>query len=67
MCIGAAIQARLARVVYGASDPKAGACGGLYDVLAQPGFNHYPQVEGGLAAEECAALLSDFFAGLRGA
>lgn len=65
MCIGAIIQARVPRVVYGARDLKAGACGGLYDVLAQPGFNHYPRIEGGLAADDCGRLLSDFFAGLR--
>ena len=64
MCSGAIINSRIKRVVYGASDPKAGCCGSLTDLFALP-FNHRPKVEGGLLAEECARLLKDFFAALR--
>ena len=64
MCSGAIINSRIKRVVYGASDPKAGCCGSLTDLFALP-FNHHPQVESGLLAEECAGLLKDFFAALR--
>ena len=64
MCAGAIINARIPRVVYGAYDPKAGCCGSVVDLFALP-FNHRPKAEGGLLAEESAALLSDFFAGLR--
>ena len=62
MCAGALVLARVARVVYGARDPKAGACGSVLDVLGEPRLNHRPEVAGGLLAEECAALLSGFFA-----
>jgi tRNA(adenine34) deaminase len=65
MCAGAAVLARVARVVYGASDPKAGAAGSVLDVLAEPRLNHRPEVAGGLLAQECAALLSEFFAARR--
>ena len=61
MCAGALVLARVARVVYGASDPKAGACGSVLDVLGEPRLNHRPDVAGGLLAAECGALLSDFF------
>jgi tRNA(adenine34) deaminase len=61
MCAGAIVLARVARVVYGASDPKAGACGSVLDVLGEPRLNHRPDVAGGLLAAECGALLSDFF------
>ena len=64
MCSGAIINSRIRRVVYGAADPKAGCCGSVTDLFALP-FNHHPQVEGGLLAEECAGLLKDFFAALR--
>ena len=64
MCAGAIINARIPRVVYGAADPKAGCCGSVVDLFALP-FNHRPQAEGGLLAEESAALLRDFFAKLR--
>ena len=53
------------RVVYGASDPKAGAAGSVLDVLGEPRLNHRPEVAGGLLADECGALLSDFFASRR--
>lgn len=62
MCAGAIVLARVPRVVYGASDPKAGAAGSVLDVLGEPRLNHRPAVEGGLLAAECAALLEEFFA-----
>lgn len=65
MCAGAIVLARLARVVFGASDPKAGACGSVLDVLSEPRLNHRPQVAGGLLAPECGELLSSFFASRR--
>lgn len=65
MCAGALVLARLPRVVYGASDPKAGACGSVLDVLGEPRLNHRPRVAGGLLALECGALLSAFFAARR--
>jgi tRNA(adenine34) deaminase len=65
MCAGAIVLARVARVVYGASDPKAGACGSVLDVLAEPKLNHRPQVAGGLVATECGEMLSAFFASRR--
>ena len=64
MCSGAIINSRIRRVVYGAADPKAGCCGSLTDLFALP-FNHHPQVEGGLRAEEATALLQEFFVRLR--
>jgi tRNA(adenine34) deaminase len=66
MCAGALVLARVPRVVYGASDPKAGACGSVLDVLAEPRLNHRPEVVGGLLAEECGDLLREFFASRRG-
>jgi tRNA(adenine34) deaminase len=65
MCAGAIVLARVPRVVYGASDPKAGACGSVLDVLGEPRLNHRPDVAGGLLALECGELLSDFFASRR--
>jgi len=65
MCAGAIVLARIPRVVYGTTDPKAGACGSVLDVLGEPRLNHRPEVAGGLLAEECAALLSEFFASRR--
>ena len=62
MCAGAVVWARLPRLVYGAPDPKAGAAGSVIDVLGEPRFNWNPEVAGGLLADECAALLSSFFA-----
>jgi tRNA(adenine34) deaminase len=61
MCAGAIVLARIARVVYGVSDPKAGAAGSVLDVLGEPALNHNPEVTGGVLAEECGALLSSFF------
>ena len=66
MCAGAIVLARVPRVVYGASDPKAGACGSVLDVLAEPKLNHRPDVAGGLLAQECGELLTEFFASRRG-
>ena len=65
MCAGAIVLARVPRVVFGASDPKAGAAGSVLDVLAEPRLNHRPQVESGLLAEDCADLLRSFFASRR--
>jgi len=65
MCAGAIVLARVARVVWGAADPKAGAGGSVLDVLADPRLNHRPQTAGGLLAEESAALLRGFFASKR--
>ena len=65
MCAGALQQARVARVAYGADDPKAGALGSLYNLGADPRLNHEFAVVPGVRAPECAALLQEFFAGLR--
>jgi tRNA(adenine34) deaminase len=65
MCAGAIVLARVPRVVYGASDPKAGACGSVLDVLGEPRLNHRPEVAGGLLAAECGQILSTFFADRR--
>ncbi len=66
MCAGAIVLARVPRVVYGATDPKAGACGSVLDVLADARLNHRPEVLSGLLAPACGQLLSDFFASRRG-
>jgi tRNA(adenine34) deaminase len=65
MCAGAIVLARVPRVVYAATDPKAGAAGSVLDVLAEPRLNHRPDVAGGLLAEEGAALLRAFFTSRR--
>ena len=65
MCCGAALHARVARVVYGARDPKAGAVVSLYQLLDDPRFNHRVEVRGDVLAEESAALLREFFAARR--
>lgn len=65
MCAGALVLARVARVVFGAWDPKAGAAGSLRDVLRDARLNHRPEVVGGVRADECAALLDAFFAARR--
>jgi tRNA(adenine34) deaminase len=62
MCAGAIVLARLDRLVFGAYDPKAGAVGSLWDVVRDRRLNHRPEVIGGVLAEECSALLDDFFA-----
>ena len=64
MCAGAIINARIPRVVYGASDSKCGAAGSVCDLFAMD-FNHHPQVEKGLLEEESAQLLTQFFTSLR--
>ena len=64
MCAGAIINARLPRVVFGASDTKCGACGSVCDLFSME-FNHRPDVAKGVLEEECAAVLSDFFRELR--
>ena len=65
MCTGALVHARVERVVYGAADPKAGACGSVLDLARHPHLNHRLIVEGGLLADESAALLREFFAARR--
>jgi tRNA(adenine34) deaminase len=65
MCAGAIVLARVPRVVFGAADPKAGAAGSVFDVLGEPRLNHRLRVDGGLLAEESAALLEAFFAARR--
>src|SRR5205085_22892 len=62
MCAGAIVQARLPLVVYGAADPKAGACDSLYHIPTDARLNHRAQVIGGTLADRCAAVLSAFFA-----
>jgi tRNA(adenine34) deaminase len=66
MCAGAIVLARVPRVVYGASDPKAGAAGSVIDLLAHPRLNHRAAVTAGILGDECGALLVDFFASRRG-
>ncbi|HCY36984.1 MAG: tRNA adenosine(34) deaminase TadA [Candidatus Margulisiibacteriota bacterium] len=61
MCLGAAINSRIKKIIYGASDPKAGACGSVLNFYAHPGLNHSIEVVGGVMAEECGTILSDFF------
>jgi tRNA(adenine34) deaminase len=61
MCAGAAVLARVARVVYGADDPKAGAAGSLWDVVRDRRLNHRPEVIGGVLAAECGEVLREFF------
>jgi tRNA(adenine34) deaminase len=62
MCAGALVQARVARLVFGAWDDKAGAVGSLWDVVRDRRLNHRPEVYGGVRADECGRLLTDFFA-----
>lgn len=65
MCAGAMMHARLGRVVYGASDPKTGACGSVVDLFAEGRLNHHAEVTGGVLAAECGQLLKEFFAARR--
>jgi tRNA(adenine34) deaminase len=65
MCAGAILHARVARLVYGARDPKTGACGSVVDLFAEPRLNHHATAEGGVLADECGKLLSAFFAARR--
>ena len=61
MCAGGIMQARIERVIYGAPDPKAGACGGLLNLFADTRLNHHTTVTGGVMADEAASALQDFF------
>ena len=65
MCAGALVAARVGRLVFGAADPKSGACGSLYQLCGDPRLNHELPVTGGVLAEECGRLLEEFFAGRR--
>ncbi|MDB5795649.1 MAG: cytidine and deoxycytidylate deaminase zinc-binding region family protein [Noviherbaspirillum sp.] len=65
MCSGAMMHARLARVVYGAADPKTGACGSVLNIFGQEKLNHHTEVTGGVLGEECGNLLKEFFADRR--
>ena len=66
MCAGAAVLARVARIVYGAADPKAGAAGSLWDVVRDRRLNHRPEVVSGVLADECGQVLSEWFVSKRG-
>lgn len=66
MCAGALVAARVGCLVYGAGDPRAGACGTLYNLCADPRLNHEIEVVSGVSAAACGELLSDFFAQRRG-
>ncbi len=65
MCTGALLHARVARVVFGAWDPKAGACGSLFDLPREPRLTHRLDVFGGVCSDECAVLLKGFFSARR--
>ena len=67
MCAGAMMHARLARVIFGASDPKTGTCGSIVNLFEQEKLNHHTELVGGVMAEECGKLLKDFFAERRSA
>lgn len=65
MCAGAIQHARIARVVYGASDPKTGACGSVVNLMAEDRLNHHTEVAGGVLSDACGNVLSEFFAARR--
>ncbi len=65
MCVGAMFHARVARVVFGAHDPKTGAAGSVFNMFAETRLNHHARIHGGVLAEECGKVLSDFFAARR--
>ncbi|WP_332852372.1 tRNA adenosine(34) deaminase TadA [Duganella sp. S19_KUP01_CR8] len=67
MCSGAMMHARLAKVVYGATDPKTGACGSVLNLFEQEQLNHHTAIAGGVMADECGAMLKSFFAARRAA
>lgn len=62
MCVGAMVHARISRIVFGARDPKTGACGSIVDLPALAAFNHHGHFQGGLMAQECGDVLRRFFA-----
>ena len=65
MCVGAMFHARIGRVVFGAHDPKTGAAGSVFNLFAETRLNHHARIHGGVLAEECGKVLSDFFAARR--
>lgn len=65
MCTGAIQHARIAKLIYGASDPKTGACGSVVNLMAEPKLNHHTEISGGVLAAECGTLLSSFFSARR--
>lgn len=65
MCLGACLNARVPRVIFGALEPKCGACGSVVDLRSPPGYNHRIEVTGGVLAGECSQVLKDFFRALR--
>ena len=65
MCTGAIQHARIAKLIYGASDPKTGACGSVINLMAEPKLNHHTEISGGILAAECGKLLSSFFSARR--
>jgi tRNA(adenine34) deaminase len=67
MCAGAMIHARLARVIFGAADPKTGACGSIVNLFEQAQLNHHTKLTGGILADECSGVLKEFFAEKRAA
>jgi tRNA(adenine34) deaminase len=67
MCTGAILHARISRLIFGARDPKTGACGSVVDLIGEPRLNHHATASGGVLADECGKLLSDFFSGIRAA
>lgn len=66
MCVGAMIHARIGRLVYGAADPKSGAAGSVFALAQAPAHNHHMEVQGGVLADDCAAVLQTFFRNRRG-
>lgn len=67
MCSGAMMHARLSKVIYGATDPKTGACGSVLNLFAQEQLNHHTEISGGVMADECGDMLKRFFAARRAA
>jgi len=67
MCAGAMVHARVQRLVYAATDPRAGAAGSIFNVVQNPALNHRLQVDAGVLAEECGSMLREFFVVRRGA
>ena len=65
MCAGALVGARIGTIIFGAYEPKTGACGSVFDVVRDPGVLHRAEVIGGVLASDCADLLSEFFDSLR--